>query len=241
MTSICYTFDMSLLDFLFPKYCVQCKKIGSYLCTSCFSYVTFAEAGFCTVCQKAAIGGLTHPICKNTLTIDGVFSSLVYTGVVKKLVYQFKYKPYLTSLKPLLTDFFYEGLIQKERFYELIQQPALFVPIPLHDSKFRKRGYNQSQLLAKGLGQKLDIKVWDCLERIKSTKTQVGLTQKDRAENIKGAFGLKKTFVTKIKKYNQIFLIDDVVTSGATLKEAAKVLKKAGVENVWGITLAHGQ
>lgn len=193
------------------------------------------------MCQKAAVGGLTHPICKKTVTIDGVFSSLVYTGVVKKLVYQFKYRPYITSLKSLLTDFLYEGLIQKEQFYQLIQKDSVFVPIPLHSSRFRQRGYNQSHLLAKGLGQKLDIKVVDLLERVKSTKTQVGRSQKERAENIRGAFAVKKAYGEKMKKYRQIFLIDDVVTSGATLKEAAKVLKKAGVANVWGITLAHGQ
>ena len=231
---------MSFLYFLFPKHCIHCKAFGSYLCSKCFSYVSFVDTGFCVVCQRPAMGGITHPVCKKSLTIDGVFSSLVYAGIVKKLVYQFKYRPYLTSLKGVLIDFFYEGLIQKEQFYTLIQKETLFVPIPLHESKLRKRGYNQSLLLAKGLGQKLDITVGDMLERIKATKTQVGLSQQDRAENIKGAFGLKRSSVEKVKKYKQIFLVDDVVTSGATLKEAAKVLKKAGVEKVWGITLAHG-
>lgn len=232
---------MSLLDFLFPKYCVQCRKFGSYLCPTCFSYVAFAETGFCTVCQRAAIGGLTHPICKKSLTIDGVFSSLVYTGVVKKLVYQFKYKPYLVGLKPLLTDFFYEGLIQKETFYRLITQEGVLVPVPLHASKLRKRGYNQAKLLAEGLAQKLDMSVRDILERTRNTKTQVGFSQKERAENIKEAFRLKKGYEEKMKGVKSVFLVDDVVTSGATLKEVAKVLKKAGVVTVWGITLAHGQ
>lgn len=232
---------MSLLDFLFPKYCIQCKVVDTYLCTKCFAYVSFTETSFCVVCQKAAIGGITHPVCKNSLTIDGVFSSLVYMGVVKKLVYQFKYKPYLTNLKSLLADFLYEGLIQKELFYNLIQEPTLLVPIPLHSSRFRKRGYNQAKLLADGLGQKLDIPVVELLERTKQTKTQVGLLQKERAENIKGAFSLKEGERKYIKKLKHVFLVDDVVTSGATLKEAAKVLKKAGVAKVWGITLAHGQ
>lgn len=203
--------------------------------------MSFTETSFCVVCQKAAIGGLTHPVCKNSLTIDGVFSSLVYAGVVKKLVYQFKYKPYLTSLKGLLSDFFYEGLIQKEQLYQLLKKESIFVPIPLHTSKLRKRGYNQSQLLAEGLGQKLNIKVWEVLERVKNTKTQVNLSQKERAENITGAFRLKKAYADSMGEYKHVFLVDDVVTSGATLKEAAKVLKKAGIEKVWGITLAHGQ
>lgn len=180
-------------------------------------------------------------MCTNSLTIDGVFSSLVYVGVVKKLVYKFKYPPYLTSLHGMLTDFFHEGLIQKEMFYSILKQKGVLVPIPLHDSKLRKRGYNQSLFLAQGLGQKLDMPVEDMLKRIKNTKTQVNLSQKERAENIKGAFGFQSRYLDKVKEYKQVFLVDDVVTSGATLKEAAKLLKRAGVKKVWGITLAHGQ
>ena len=235
----CYTFEMGILDIIFPKFCINCRKFGSYLCPACFTYVTFNESGFCVVCQKAAIGGLTHPICKSQNSIDGVFSSLVYTGVVKKLVYQFKYKPYLTNLQGLLTDFFYEGLIQKEQFYKLLAKESVLIPIPLHSTKFRKRGYNQSFLLSQGLSKKFNIHVADCLVRTKNTKTQVGLTQKERLDNIKDAFVLKKEAIEEINK-KQIFLVDDIVTSGSTLKEAAKILKKVGVGKVWGITLAHG-
>ena len=210
------------------------------MCPKCFSYATFVETGFCTVCQKAAIGGSTHPICQTAYGIDGVFSSLVYRGVVKKLIYQFKYKPYLTNLQGILTDFFYEGLIQNEFFYRLQDEYSCFVPIPLHPAKQRKRGYNQSKLLAEGLEKRFGIPVVDCLERVKNTKTQVGLTQKERQENSKDAFILQASSSGILKKYRQAFLVDDVVTSGATLREAARVLKKAGVKKVWGVTLAHG-
>jgi ComF family protein len=232
---------MGLLDVIFPKFCINCKKLGSYLCSDCFILVSFTDSGFCTVCQKAAIGGLTHPGCKSNLTIDGVFSSLIYKGVAKRLVYRFKYKPYLANLQKLLIDFFYEGLIEKELFYKLLQkETSVFVPIPLHASRLRKRGYNQSQLLAKGLGEKFGISVVDCLTRVKNTKTQVGLSQIERRENIKDAFEINKEYLGKLKDFKQVFLVDDVVTSGATLKEAAKILKKIGITKVWGMTLAHG-
>ncbi len=229
---------MSLLDFLFPKYCVSCKKFGDYLCPSCFAKVSFIDAGFCVACQKSAIGGLTHPACKKGSMIDGVFSSLIYRGVAKKLVYQFKYKPHVTDLQKTLLEFFYEGLIQKEMCYRLLQEGGVFIPIPLHKARFRKRGYNQAQLLAAGLSKKFDLPMLDCLERVKNTKTQVGLSKEDREENIHGAFALKKN--VRLTDIKQVFLVDDVVTSGATLKEAAKILKKAGVKRVWGVTLAHG-
>jgi len=231
---------MGFLDFLFPKACINCRKFGSYLCSNCFAYVVFVDTGFCVACQRAAIGGLTHPSCKTSFTIDGVFSSLAYKGVVKKLIYKFKYKPYLANLRDLLTDFFYEGLIQKEIFYSLLKDKSILVPIPLYANKLKKRGYNQSLLLAEKLGQKLDIKVLDGLKRIKNTKTQVGLSQKERAENIKNAFVIKEKYSRQIKGFKQVFLVDDVVTSGATLREAAKILKKAGIRKVWGVTLAHG-
>lgn len=230
---------MSLLDILFPKFCINCRTFGSYVCSNCFVYMTFAETGFCTVCQKPAIGGLTHPKCRGDSALEGVFSSLVYQGMVKKLIYQFKYPPHVTHLQALLIDFFSEGLIQQEQCYRVLQSAECLIPIPLHATKLRKRGYNQAKLLADGLGKRFGIPVIDCLIRVKNTKTQVGLTQKERLENSKDAFSIKKVFVNE--QYNNVLLVDDVVTTGATLQEASKVLKKAGVQQVWGITLAHGQ
>lgn len=201
----------------------------------------FADTMVCTVCQRQAMGGVTHPVCKTRYGIDGVFPSLVYKGVVKKFVYVFKYSPYLRDLQEQLVDLFYEGIIQKEQFFPLLNESFIFIPIPLHARKFRKRGYNQSMLLAQGLAKRFDVTVVDCLKRIKHTNTQVGLTKEDRQKNIVGAFELKRDVSELIKNYPTIFLIDDVVTSGATLREAAKVLKKAGCKMVWGLTLAHGE
>lgn len=232
---------MSLFDFLFPKQCVQCKRGGSYICARCFSYISFNEIMICLLCQKQAIGGITHPVCRTKYAIDGVFPSLLYKGIVKKLVYTFKYSPYLTALQPQLTDLFYEGIIQKEQFYKLLITPSLFVPIPLHNKKFRKRGYNQSFLLAEGLADRFGMDSVDCLQRIRETKTQVGLTKEQRQENIKGAFAVKDECKDTLAQYQQVFLVDDVVTSGATLREAANVLKRTGVKHVWGLTLAHGE
>src|SRR6185437_4841858 len=214
---------------------------GSYLCTNCFSSITFTDTMVCTVCQRQAMGGMTHPVCKTHNSIDGVFPSLVYKGVVKKLVYVFKYPPYLTDLREQLVDLLYEGIIQKEFFVPLLKESSIFIPIPLHGSKFRKRGYNQSLLMAEGLGRVFTIPVSDCLKRIKLTKSQVGLSKEERKMNISDAFSIKFDISKEAKTYKNAILIDDVVTSGATLREAAKVLKKAGFKHVWGVTLAHGE
>ena len=248
---------MNILDYVFPKRCVSCRSLGSYICSTCFSYISFVERGICFVCQKSAIGGVTHPLCKKKYTIDGVSSSIVYAGVVKRLIYQFKFSPYVSDIQSVLVELFYEGLIQNEAFVrnlEFKNDGVAFVPVPLHSSKLRKRGYNQADLLAKGIASRLvsevgsnsdrtfrnDIVIWDCLERVRSTHTQVGLTAEKRKENIKDAFRVKSEFQEKLQKNVQVFLIDDIVTSGATLLEAGSVLKKAGVKYVWGATLAHG-
>lgn len=229
---------MRVLDILFPKFCISCKVVGSYLCSNCFARISFSLGDICLVCNRASFNGLTHPICKKRYTIDGAFASLTYVGTVKKLVYVFKFKPHVTDIQHLLIDFFYEGLIQKQACYQILASKPVLVPIPLSSAKLRLRGYNQALLLADGIGKRMGLHVYEILQRVKMTKTQVGLSKEQRQENIKNAFVLKnkKMILPKI-----ILLVDDVYTSGATLVEAASVLKRAGVREVYGITLAHGQ
>lgn len=158
----------------------------------------------------------------------------------------------MSSLQELLVDLFYEGLIQKEMFHKALQDPStgkpVLVPIPLHRSRERQRGYNQARILARGIANKLRLRVLDLLVRKKDTRAQVGLKQKDRRENVKGAFSLSPHPPAPLSgapaggsQYPNIFLIDDVLTTGATLSEAARILKRHGAKKVWGITLAIDQ
>lgn len=243
---------MSILDLIYPKRCVGCGAYGAYLCTACFAYITFSDRGFCAVCQRDAIGGLTHPACKTTLEIDGVFASVAYKGVVKRLVYQFKYNPYLLDIRHLMADLFYEGIIQKEPFVSLLTGRSFFMPIPLHKNRMQQRGYNQSQVLTEGLMERLHKErlgkgdksenpiVVDFLERVKQTRPQFGLSQQARLENIAGAFVLKSNLTEDLKNASVVFLVDDIVTTGATFREAGRVLKKAGASKVYGLAFAHG-
>lgn len=244
---------MSILDLIYPKKCVGCGAYDAYLCSACFSYVTFAEQGFCAVCQRSAIGGLTHPACKTSNEIDGIFSSVTYAGVIKRLVYQFKYNPYLLDVRHLLVDFFYEGIIQRETFTNLLSERSIFIPIPLHKNRMQQRGYNQSQVLTEGLVDRLKKErmargdksenpfvIVDFLERMKQTRPQFGLSQQARLENMTGAFALKTNLNEDLKAMPAVFLVDDIVTTGATFREAGRVLKKAGVGKVYGLAFAHG-
>jgi len=243
---------MNLLDFLFSKRCVVCKKHGSYLCEQCFAFLSFDAKSLCLACNNPSFNNLTHPRCRRKYTIDGCFSALTYNKTVQKLIYNFKYKPYLADLKTVLSDLFYESIIQNEQFMKLITngEPArnaslssasvaggwILVPIPLSSSKLRKRGYNQSEILAKELSQKFNFPVHDLLSRTRETKTQVGLSNEKRKLNVQGAFSIKTENI-KLKTKN-ILLVDDIATTGSTLLEAARVLKKGGVDKVFGLTLA---
>lgn len=233
---LCYTDGVQLLDLLFPKRCVTCRRFGAYLCSACFANTAFNDIDICGACSHPTLFGKTHPSCQGKFTIDGTLASMSYKGPMKKLLYQFKYRPYLSDLTSLLSTFLYEGLIQKEQFHLLTQDKPILVPIPLSADRYRQRGYNQAQLLAQSLGKKLRIPVKDLLFRTRTTVSQTGLKRDERQKNIKEAFTLQKGIV--IEQGTTVLLVDDVVTSGATFNEAAKILKKAGAASVWGIALA---
>lgn len=224
---------------IFPKRCVSCKTMGSYLCPNCFALLSFDAPSVCLICNRGSLDGLTHPACRGRYTIDGLYSALVYKGVVKRLIYQFKYKPYVTDLASVLGDLFYESLIQQEGFMRILQTKPIFVSIPLHSSRFKSRGYNHAQILTRQLTERFSLRNVELLKRVKKTVSQFGLNREERKENISGAFALTPN-ISKISKYSNIILVDDIVTTGTTMQEAAKVLKIAGVQKVWGVALAKG-
>ena len=181
---------------------------------------------------------MTHPKCKKKYGLDGVIPVIVYKGIVKKLLYQFKYSPYLSGLSPILSEILYEGLIQNEHFYKILEDNPLFVPVPLHAARLKSRGYNHAGLLAEELATRLGYSyVAQYLIRTKNTKPQYKLKKEERAKNIQGAFDVHKKYAKNIKD-KTIIVVDDITTSFATLSECAKVLKRAGALQVVGVTLA---
>lgn len=196
-----------ILDYIFPKRCINCKVLGDYLCANCFNFLSFDVKTSCLVCKRQSLKGFTHKICNKKYTIDGCFSAVKYSYIARKLIYNFKNKPYLLDLQNFLSELFYESLIQNEEFIKLIQKDKwVFVPMPLLAKDYRKRGYNQSEILAKNLGQKFRIKVLN---------------------------------INKINKdVSNIFLVDDVVKTGLTLRKAAEIVKRNGVKKVFGLTFA---
>lgn len=231
---------INVLDFLFPKRCVQCKKVGDYLCSDCFSYLSFDVKNLCLVCQRPVPDNLTHRACLKRYAINGCFSAIPYNKTAKKLIYNFKYKPYLSSLNIFLGDILYESLSQNEDFNRVLKSSKdwVFVPIPLHPLKFRKRGYNHAEILAKEIGKRFNVKVIELLKRVRDTKSQYGLKLPQRKKNIKGAFSINSNPTSLKLRGASVFLVDDIVTTGSTLLEAANILKRNGAKRVIGVTLA---
>lgn len=143
-----------------------------------------------------------------------------------------------------MDELFYEALIEKEALMRLLseEKERVLVPIPLHSKKFRARGYNHAAILGEALAKKFHIHCSDILVRMKETGVQFGLSKDERKENMRGAFAVKPACRQAGRgsaiEGKTIFLVDDIVTTGVTFVEAAKVLKKAGAKQVYGIAFS---
>jgi len=126
---------------------------------------------------------------------------------------------------------------------ELLLPPSIITPIPLHSKTFKSRGYNQAEIIAQELSQATGFPlIPDLLVRAHMTASQTKLSKEERRKNIKGVFEINAQYYPKSDqalKGSSVILVDDVFTTGSTLREAAKILKKAGISEVYGFTLAH--
>lgn len=228
-----------ILDLLFPKFCISCGKEGSYLCQDCFSLIDILERQYCPFCPqpKVVLDGKTCNFCKRSKSLNGLYCAASYNNfIVKKLINQFKYEPYIKELSKPLSSLIVVHLINLDKVENF--QDYILVPIPLHKKKLKKRGFNQAGEIAKELSENLKIPVFnDALIKIKQTPAQVELKKEEREENIKGVFLCQKPELVVGKK---IFLIDDIFTTGSTMEQGARLLKEAGAKEVWGIVVARG-
>ena len=134
-----------------------------------------------------------------------------------------------------------EHLLISGKNTDEIWENGILVPIPLDKKKFRARGYNQSEELAKELSEILKIPVLsDVLIKTKHTASQAELKKEEREKNILNAFATKNCGTSDVPQFygKKVFLVDDVYTTGSTMEECAKVLQEAGAKSVWGICLA---
>lgn len=229
---------MGFLDFLFPKTCVGCGKTGTYFCAKCIQNIK-QDNLVCPNCEKMAVGGAAHPLCKRKYSLDGLWSLGIYQDPLKKAIQKLKYK-LVREIAEVLVDLMVEYWAKHTPvFLEEIKKDRgegwVVVPVPLHIFRQNYRGFNQTALIGQLLSQKLGLEYSEALRKIRRTKQQVGMDSKKRKQNIKNAFALATNY--KLQTRNCL-LIDDVWTTGSTLKECCYILKKGGALKVWAITLA---
>lgn len=226
-----------ILDILFPKKCVGCKKEGGYFCQDCIGNILQTDL-VCPKCDRLAMGGQTHPICKDKFGLDGLWSLGVYKDPLRSAIQQLKYKG-VKELAEILVNITLEYWVKFQPFVlDQIKKDMgvgwAVIPVPLHWWRANSRGYNQASLIGQNLSKKLGLGYCEALKRIRYTKPQVKLKGKQRKQNISGAFAYHYNLQTT----PYILLIDDVWTTGSTLRECCYILKRNGAKKVWAITLA---
>jgi len=228
-----------ILDTIYPQFCLNCSKEGSIICVDCLSLIEISEYTFCPFCSTPSrVFGRGACNTHQNKNLNGLFSATSYEEpLVKKLIYNFKYSLFLKTLSPYLAYLIIAHFTTSQNKQILNSgENSLFIPMPIHKSKKRARGFNQSELIADELSLVLKIPTKNnILIKTKKTQSQTKLTKEERIQNVKDSF--KIIDIPAINK-KIVFLVDDVFTTGSTMFEAAKILKKHGALQVWGVTVS---
>ena len=230
---------MGILDLLFPKKCVGCKKSGGYFCANCVADIKQTDL-VCPKCERLAVGGVTHPICKRKFGLDGLWSLGIYNEPLRSAIQKLKYKG-VEELAQILVGITLKYWAEYQPFVlDEIKKSGgkdwQIIPVPLHWFRENSRGFNQAALIGQLLSKKLGLSYYEAIKRTRYTKQQVRLKGKERQQNIRGAFTIDSRFHGNDNV--NVLLIDDVWTTGSTLRECCYVLKRAGAKKVWALTLA---
>ena len=245
-----WTFDVATLDrakratldLLYPRVCVGCGVASpepfDFICWDCWSDAAKIEAPYCDRCGDPIAGSVEHEYtcyaCSaSTPVFEGARSAARYDGVVGEALRQLKYEKALW-LAPDLAELL-RGCLAAE--FSTLDFDVI-VPVPLFHVRRRARGYNQSAALARELGRQLGVPVAPAaLRRIRPTSTQTNLTAPQRLSNVTNAFESRKR---KRLAGLRVLLVDDVMTTGATVNACAKALKKGGAGTIHALTVARG-
>ncbi len=227
------------ISLLYPATCTICGKnlrAGRYLCDECETKAVRIVAPFCDRCSEPFEGSITSVFsCANcahrTIYFDAAVAAYRGRGIVREIIHEFKYARQM-HLRHLIGRWLCAAL-DDERLREVSFD--LIVPVPLHPARERERGFNQARLLAESLSAEISLPSRLVLERVRYTTTQTALDRSERMENLHNAFRLRKNANVRGLR---VLLIDDVLTTGSTLSECARVLKRAGAISVHAATAA---
>ena len=230
-----------ILDWVYPRLCPGCQsptdREDRYWCWECIrSFTLFDGAGVCSICGYPAEGALKHAfVCsacrEHHPAFDRARAAADFRGTIQEQIHAFKYNHALW-MKQDLVDLLQGGLEAHFRSSSV----DVVVPVPLFSTRQRERSYNQAGLLAEALALRIDRRFdGTSLVRIRETETQTHFNAVKRRQNMSGAFSVSRP---EWIRQRSVLLVDDVMTTGSTLHECAKALKKAGAREVWALTIA---
>lgn len=224
MKNIFYKIKKFILDILFPINCLSCGKDEVWLCEECQNKIQVGKSLF-------------EKINFSPSYVDGFFIAADWEDkVLQDVIRMFKYN-FVQELVHPLSYLLIQKIYELEKNFINLKNYVI-VPVPLHQRRLAWRGFNQAELLSQFVAKEFDLEINNnLLIRKKYTSPQVRLKSKKRQANISGAFELncRNTAMPRF-----CLLIDDVITTGATMNEIARVLKNSGVKKVLGIALARG-
>jgi competence protein ComFC len=242
----------ALLDLVYTRRCEICEAfldsgredMKRWLCEKCCAALARIEAPFCQVCGESYDGAIAETFrCANCtdlkLHFDFAVAGFKAEHGVRDLVHRFKYQRAL-HLRGLLGDMLRRAM-DDPRLRES-RTPWVLVPVPLHHARQREREYNQAMELCRVLSKGAGLPIAEAMTRLRPTTAQASLSRRQRVENLRGAFTVKRAVQRKGSLQGRaVLLVDDVLTTGSTTGECARVLRKeAGVEKVVVITVARG-
>ena len=224
----------STLDLLFPLECLGCRKEGDVLCQSCLAGVTRLNQPYCRLCAHPGQSSPCASCRESPLDVDAIRAPFLFGGAIQEAVHALKYRN-LRAAAPRLGGLLGEFLASSKIPGDVL------VPVPLHASRLRQRGYNQAELLAREVSKTTGLQVDNgLLARIRNTPAQVGSAGRDeRRRNVDGGFEAKtRRWAKNDVRGAAIIVVDDVATTGSTISACASALKSAGAASVWGLVLA---
>lgn len=227
-----------VLDFMFPRRCVGCglgvNEENGHLCPSCAAQIKAYQPLRCAFCAVISAHGKTCGICRPTHSLDGLWAAANYDNlIVKKMVKEFKYR-FIEGISEDMAKLILSGYGGKPQ-----RADPVVVAVPLHRQRLHWRGFNQAESLALRLSSLWGVPyAGNALCRDKKVPPQADIEQKlARMKNIEGAFRVSDG---KAAEGRNVYLIDDVATTGATLEACARELKGAGALSVTGVVFARG-
>lgn len=240
------------LDWIYPPVCSICGdglEGGHALCDGCATAMPKIVPPFCEVCGEVFHGQIDGefdcPNCKGiSFHFEFARAAMDRSDEILELVHRLKYAKEIHLAREL--GKLACGAFEDRRLAVALKEKWPLVPVPLHWRRQRDRQFNQAGEIARFVGEKTGLPLWHCLSRVRRTETQTRLSRKQRMENLKGAFAIQKTWFWEQenplgkKPLLGVILVDDVFTTGSTVNECAKILRKAGADRVAVLTVMRG-